>query len=113
MKTLSWHCTACLEPKYGNQVIGVAEVRQTFKVPRSGVVAGSMIKEGEARRNAKARLKRGNQVIVDNVSVSSLRRFQDDVREVRSGFECGIGLDGVSDFHEGDIIEFFVRVRVN
>ena len=102
-----------LEPKYGNQVIGVAEVRQTFKVPRSGVVAGSMIKEGEARRNAKARLKRGNQVIVDNVSVSSLRRFQDDVREVRSGFECGIGLDGVSDFHEGDIIEFFVRVRVN
>ena len=102
-----------LEPKYGNQVIGVAEVRQTFKVPRSGVVAGSMIKEGEARRNAKARLKRGNQVMVDNVSVSSLRRFQDDVREVRSGFECGIGLDGVSDFHEGDIIEFFVRVRVN
>ncbi len=102
-----------LEPKYGNQVIGVAEVRQTFKVPRSGVVAGSMIKEGEARRNAKARLKRGNQVIVDNVSVSSLRRFQDDVREVRSGFECGIGLDGVSDFHEGDVIEFFVRVRVN
>ncbi len=102
-----------LEPKYGNQVIGVAEVRQTFKVPRSGVVAGSMIKEGEARRNAKARLKRGNRVIVDNVSVSSLRRFQDDVREVRSGFECGIGLDGVSDFHEGDIIEFFVRVRVN
>ena len=102
-----------LEPKYGNQVIGVAEVRQTFKVPRSGVVAGSMIKDGEARRNAKARLKRGNRVIVDNVSVSSLRRFQDDVREVRSGFECGIGLDGVSDFQEGDIIEFFVRVRVN
>lgn len=102
-----------LEPKYGNQVIGVAEVRQIFKVPRSGVVAGSMIKDGEARRNAKARLKRGNRVIVDNVSVSSLRRFQDDVREVRSGFECGIGLDGVSDFQEGDIIEFFVRVRVN
>lgn len=102
-----------LEPKFGDQVVGVAEVRQTFKVPRSGVIAGSVIREGEARRNAKARLKRGNKIIIDGVNVSSLRRFQDDVREVRSGFECGIGLAGVSDFKEGDIIEFFVRVRVN
>ena len=102
-----------LEPKFENKVIGVAEVRQTFKIPRIGLIAGSMIKEGEARRNAKARLKRGNKVIVDNVGVSSLKRFQDDVREVRAGFECGIGLDGVNDYHEGDIIEFFVRERVN
>ena len=102
-----------LEPKYGNQVIGVAEVRQTFRVPRGGVVAGCMIKEGEARRNAKARVKRGDATTVDDVAVSSLKRFQDDVREVRSGFECGIGLDGVNDFQEGDLIEFFVRVRVN
>ncbi len=102
-----------LEPKFGDQVVGLAEVRQTFKIPRGGVIAGSMIKEGEARRNAKARLKRGNKIIIDSVNVSSLKRFQDDVREVRSGFECGIGLAGVSDFKEGDIIEFFVRVRVN
>ena len=102
-----------LEPKFGNQVIGVAEVRQTFRVPRGGVVAGCMIKEGEARRNAKARVKRGDATTVDDVAVSSLKRFQDDVREVRSGFECGIGLDGVNDFQEGDLIEFFVRVRVN
>lgn len=102
-----------LEPKFGDQVVGIAEVRQTFRIPRSGVIAGSMIKEGEARRNAKARLKRGDKIIIDGVNVSSLRRFQDDVREVRSGFECGIGLAGVSDFEEGDIIEFFVRVRVN
>lgn len=102
-----------LEPKYENKVIGVAEVRQTFKIPRAGVIAGSMVKEGEARRNAKARLKRGNKVVVDNVGVSSLKRFQDDVREVRSGFECGIGLDGVNDYQEGDVIEFFVRQRVN
>lgn len=102
-----------LEPKFGDQVVGIAEVRQTFKIPRSGVIAGSMIKEGEARRNAKARLKRGDKIIIDGVNVSSLKRFQDDVREVRSGFECGIGLAGVSDFKEGDIIEFFVRVRVN
>ena len=102
-----------LEPKFGDQVVGLAEVRQTFRIPRGGVIAGSMIKEGEARRNAKARLKRGNKIIIDSVNVSSLKRFQDDVREVRSGFECGIGLAGVSDFKEGDIIEFFVRVRVN
>jgi translation initiation factor IF-2 len=102
-----------LEPKYENKVIGIAEVRQTFKIPRSGVIAGSMVKEGEIRRNAKARLKRGNKIIVDNATVSSLKRFQDDVREVRTGFECGIGLDGVSDFKEGDLIEFFVRQRVN
>jgi translation initiation factor IF-2 len=102
-----------LEPKYENKVIGTAEVRQTFKVPRSGVIAGSMIRDGEARRNAKARLIRNGKVVVDGVGVSSLKRFQDDVREVRSGFECGIGLDGVNDYKEGDIIEFFIRERVN
>lgn len=102
-----------LEPKYENKVIGTAEVRQTFKVPKLGLIAGCMIKDGEARRNAKARLIRNEKVIVDEVSVGSLRRFQDDVREVRAGFECGIALDGVSTYEEGDIIEFFVRQRVN
>ena len=72
-----------------------------------------MIKQGEARRNVKARLKRGSKIIVENVNVSSLKRFQDDVREVRSGFECGIGLENVHHYQEGDIIEFFVRERVN
>ena len=102
-----------LEPKYVNRVIGVAEVRQIFRIPRRGVIAGSVIKQGEARRNAKARLKRGGKVIVESVSVSSLKRFQDDVREVRSGFECGISLEGISDYKAGDAIEFFVRERVN
>jgi translation initiation factor IF-2 len=101
-----------LEPKFVNRVIGESEVLQTFKIPRSGVIAGSIIRRGEARRNAKARVKREDRIIHDNVNVSSLKRFQDDVREVRTGFECGIGLDGVSDFEEGDVIEFFVRERV-
>jgi translation initiation factor IF-2 len=105
--------TGMLEPKYENKVVGVAEVRQIFKIPRGGNIAGSMIKEGEARRNAKARLKRGNKILIDNTTVSSLKRFQDDVREVRTGFECGIGLDGFNDYKEGDTIEFFVRQRVN
>jgi len=102
-----------LEPKFANRVIGESEVLQTFRIPRSGLIAGSIIRKGEARRNAKARVRRGNAIIHDNVSVSSLRRFQDDVREVRAGFECGIGLDGVNDFEEGDVIEFYVRERVS
>ncbi len=102
-----------LEPKFVNRVIGESEVLQTFRVPRSGVIAGSVIRRGEARRNARARVRRGRSIIHDNVSVSSLRRFQEDVREVRTGFECGIGLDGVNDFEAGDVIEFFVRERVS
>ncbi len=102
-----------LEPKFANRVIGESEVLQTFRIPRSGVIAGSIIRRGEARRNARARVKRGNTIVHDNVSVSSLKRFQDDVREVRTGFECGIGLDGVNDFEAGDVIEFFVRERVS
>ena len=101
-----------LEPKFVNRVIGESEVLQTFRIPRSGVIAGSVIRKGEARRNAKARVKRGDAIIHDNVSVASLKRFQSDVREVRTGFECGIGLDGVSDFEEGDVIVFYVRERV-
>lgn len=102
-----------LEPKYANRVIGVAEVRQIFRIPRSGLIAGCMIRDGVARRNAKARVKRGEQFTVDSVGVASLKRFQEDVREVRAGFECGIGLDGVNEYEEGDLIEFFVRERVN
>jgi len=102
-----------LEPKYEDKVIGRAEVRQTFKIPRIGVIAGSMVRDGEARRNAKARLIRNGKLVVEGVGVSSLKRFQDDVREVRSGFECGIGLDSVNDYEEGDVIEFYVRERVN
>lgn len=102
-----------LEPKFVNRVIGESEVLQTFRIPRGGIIAGSVIRKGEARRNAKARLRRGDAIVHDNVAISSLKRFQDDVREVRTGFECGIGLDGVSDFEEGDIIEFFVRERVS
>lgn len=102
-----------LEPKFVNRVIGESEVLQTFRIPRGGVIAGSIIRKGEARRNARAHVKRGDAIIHSNVGVSSLRRFQDDVREVRTGFECGIGLDGVSDFEAGDIIQFFVRERVS
>jgi translation initiation factor IF-2 len=102
-----------LEPTYEDKVIGVAEVRQTFRIPRVGTIAGSFIRDGEARRNARARVKRAGQLLADDVPVSSLRRHDEDVREVRSGFECGIGLHGFNDFQVGDLIEFFVTERVS
>jgi translation initiation factor IF-2 len=102
-----------LEPVYADKTIGLAEVRQIFKIPKVGVVAGSYIREGEARRNARARVKRASKMLVENLSVASLKREKDDVREVRSGFECGISLNGFDDFRPGDMIEFYVSERVN
>ena len=102
-----------LEPVYQDKVIGVAEVRQVFRIPKVGTIAGSMVREGEIRRNARARVKRGGQVLHENVSVSSLKRLTEDVREVRAGFECGISLNNVNDFQVGDIIEFYVSERVS
>ncbi len=102
-----------LDPVYEDKIIGVAQVRKVFKISRVGQIAGSYILNGVARRNAKARVVRDGKIISENHSVSSLKRFEEDVREVRSGFECGIGLDRFSNFREGDEIEFVVRERVN
>jgi translation initiation factor IF-2 len=82
-----------------------------FRIPKLGNIAGCFIREGEARRNAQARVLRNHQEI-HRGSVSSLKRFQEDVREVRTGFECGIGVEGFSDFEQGDVIQFLTRQRV-
>ncbi len=95
-----------LAPDEVEQVLGSAEVREVFKVPRAGNIAGSFITEGEMRRGAKARLLRDG-IVVYTGEVSSLRRFKDDVRNVASGFECGIGLSNFNDIKEGDVIEAF------
>lgn len=102
-----------LEPVYAEKVIGVAEVRQVFRISKVGSIAGSYVREGEIRRNARTRVKRGSKVLAEGLSVASLKRVNDDVREVRAGFECGIGLSGFSDFNEGDLIEFYVTERVS
>jgi translation initiation factor IF-2 len=102
-----------LAPVFGEKVIGLAEVRQVFRISSLGAIAGSYVREGEVRRNARARVKRGGKVLVENSPVSSLKRVKDDVREVRAGFECGIGLDNFADFQPGDMIEFYVMERVN
>ncbi|HNZ37857.1 MAG TPA: translation initiation factor IF-2, partial [Candidatus Marinimicrobia bacterium] len=81
-------------------------VREIFKIPRVGEVAGSYVIEGKVTRNATARLKRNGEVIFEG-AVESLKRFKDDVREVAEGFECGISLQGAPEFKVGDRIEFF------
>ena len=93
-----------LSPEEREKVTGEAEVRQTFRVPRLGVIAGSYVKSGVIRRNAKARLIREGVVVYDG-KVASLRRFKDDVSEVRDGFECGIGIENYQDIKECDLIE--------
>jgi translation initiation factor IF-2 len=102
-----------LEPEYADKKIGSAEVRQVFRISRVGVIAGSIVQDGIARRNAKARVIRNGSTLVENSTVSSLKRINEDVREVRAGFECGIGLDNFNDFEEGDILEFYVTEMVS
>jgi len=97
--------TGIMEPIIHEVVDGHAEVRAIFRV-RGGRVAGCMITDGLIRRNSQVRIKRGEEVLRTS-RVSSLRRFQEDVREVQAGLECGVGAEGFSDFQEGDVIEAF------
>ncbi len=100
-----------LAPVYTDRVIGRAEVREVFRIRTVGAIAGSFMRTGEARRNAKARIIRQNKLLFDS-KVSSLKHHQDNVREVRTGFEFGVSLDNWSDYQPGDIIEFYVTERV-
>jgi translation initiation factor IF-2 len=95
-----------LAPEQEEVVLGTAEVRAIFRVPRAGTIAGCYVIEGMVQRGAKARLLRDGVVIHDGV-VSSLKRFKDDVREVQSGFECGMGFEDYNDIKEGDNIEVY------
>jgi translation initiation factor IF-2 len=100
-----------LEPTLKEVPRGRAEVRNTFKVPKFGVVAGCLVTEGSITRNSQLRLLRDNRVIYEG-KVGSLRRFKDDVSEVKQGFECGIGLDRYQDVKVGDVIEAFLVEKV-
>ncbi len=100
-----------LAPDTEEVVLGAAEVRALFRVPRAGTIAGSYVTEGVIQRGANARLLRDG-VVVYTGTVGSLRRFKDDVREVASGFECGIGLEDFNDVKEGDVIEVFTTREV-
>lgn len=100
-----------LEPEEVETVIGHAEVRQVFRISKVGQIAGCKVTDGEARRNARIRLIR-NKTLLFEGSISSLKHLQEDVREVRTGFECGIALKNHDDFMPGDIIEFYTVEKV-
>ena len=95
-----------LAPEIKEVELGQAEVRSVFKVPKVGAVAGCYVTEGKITRNAKIRLVRDGVVILDG-EIASLRRFKDDVKEVASGFECGVGIDKFNDIKEGDVLEAY------
>ena len=100
-----------LDPEFKEEVLGKAEVRDTFKVPNLGVVAGCYVNEGVVKRNAQIRLVRDGIVIHEGV-ISSLKRFKDDAKEVAAGYECGLGIEKYNDIKPGDVIECFEMVEV-
>ena len=100
-----------LAPKYRENVLGHAEVRQTIHVPNVGTIAGSYITDGKIVRSAQIRIVRDGIVIFED-KISSLRRFKDDVREVADGYECGVGLDRFNDIKVGDILEAFIMEEI-
>ena len=95
-----------LPPTITEVTLGRAEVRQSFSIPRLGTIAGSYVTEGSIKRKAHCRLIRDGIQIYQG-TIGSLRRFKDDASEVRTGFECGIGIEGYNDVKEGDVIEAF------
>jgi translation initiation factor IF-2 len=101
-----------LEPVYEDVIDGHAEVRQIIRISRIGNIAGSFVTDGQVRRGDKVRVRRGEEELWSG-SVANLKRFKEDVREVQSGYECGITLEGYDDFKEGDVLEFFHSERKN
>jgi translation initiation factor IF-2 len=100
-----------LAPEYKQQIIGLAEVRDVFKSPKFGAIAGCMVTEGMIKRNNPIRVLRENVVIYEG-ELESLRRFKDDVAEVRNGMECGIGVKNYNDVRTGDVIEVFEIIEI-
>ena len=100
-----------LEPKYEEAILGQAEIRKLFKVSKVGAIAGSYVLEGKITRNARMRVIRDG-IVIHEGKIESLKRFKDDVREVSSGFECGILLENFNDLKETDILEAYEMIKV-
>jgi len=100
-----------LQPKFEETVVGRAEVKQTFRIAKVGVVAGCAVIEGKIRKDLRARVLRGEEIIFDG-KIASLKHYKDDVEEVRMGSECGIRLESFNDINKGDIIEVYERRQV-
>jgi translation initiation factor IF-2 len=100
-----------LEPESRQVILGRAEVRAVFRIPKVGQIAGCRVVQGELRRNSSVRVLRGDQVVHDG-QITSLRHEKEDVREIREGFECGVGVKGFSDFSVGDVLESYAVEKV-
>ena len=100
-----------LAPEVREKLHGHAEVRQVFKVSRLGNIAGCMVTDGHIQRGSKVRLTRGGTIITEDLAIETLRRVKDEVKEVKSGFECGIKLQGYDDIKIGDRFEAYVREK--
>lgn len=103
--------TGMLAPQFKEEIVGIAEVRDVFRSPKLGAIAGCMVIEGTVKRNNPIRVLRNNVVIYEG-TLESLRRFKDDVLEVRQGFECGIGVKNYNDVKPGDLIEVFETIEI-
>lgn len=100
-----------LDPKFEEKVIGKIEVRQTYKASGIGTIAGSYVLEGMITRNSSVRVTRDNDLIYDG-PIGSLKRFKDDAKEVKAGYECGIVLEKFNDLREGDMMEAYIMVEI-
>ncbi|MBF0714465.1 translation initiation factor IF-2 [Gemella sp. GH3] len=104
--------TGLLDPEFKEKVIGLAEVRQVYKVSKVGTIAGAYVTEGKVSRDGKVRVIRDSVVIYEG-EIDTLRRFKDDVKEVQSGYECGMTVENYNDIREGDVFEVFIMEEVN
>ena len=100
-----------LKPVYREVILGHAEVRQTIHVPNVGFIAGSYITDGKITRQSLIRVVRDGVIIFED-KIASLRRFKDDVKEVASGYECGVGLDKFNDIKENDVLEAYIMEQI-
>jgi translation initiation factor IF-2 len=101
-----------LEPELRYEVRGKVEIRKIFNVSRIGTVAGCIVTDGVIQRSHKVRLIRDGRIVQENLSLNSLKRFKDDVREVRAGIECGVKLEGYDDVKPGDVLEAVEVIEV-
>ena len=100
-----------LDPEYREEILGKAEIRDTFKVPNVGTVGGAYVTEGKIQRNAQIRLVRDG-IVIHEGTISSLKRYKDDAKEVATGYECGLGIENYNDIKPGDTLECFTMVEV-
>ena len=100
-----------LDPTYEERVMGHVEIRQIYKASGVGNIAGSYVRDGKITKNAKVRIYRDSELVFDG-ELASLKRFKDDVKEVKEGYECGLVINGFNDIKELDIVEAYEMVEV-